>query len=111
RQESWLICGDMNDYRQRVVISGDADAGHGFTIVDETVSSLDVLLGDGFAENLVERRAPIDRWTLYHTRGPQERHLCQLDYLLASPALARSNAAAMPDIVRAGQPYQTIFPP
>ena len=35
------------------------------------------------------------RWTagrFYHTRGPQERHLCQLDYILLSPALAAQNA-------------------
>ena len=51
------------------------------------------------------------RWTLFHTRGPQERHLCQLDYILLSPALAASNAKAVPDIVRNGQPWRTIFPP
>jgi len=35
----------------------------------------------------------------------------QLDYILLSPALARTNARQMPDIVRNGQPYRTIFPP
>ena len=43
--------------------------------------------------------------------GPQERHLCQLDYILLSPALAAANAKAVPDIVRDGQPWRTIFPP
>jgi predicted extracellular nuclease len=107
----WVICGDLNDYRQRVRIDGDAIAGHRFEVVDEEPSSIDVLLAGGFCDNVVERRPELDRWTLYHTRGPQERHLCQLDYILLSPALARSNAKAIPDIVRAGQPWRTIFPP
>ncbi|MGO4836962.1 hypothetical protein AB4144_32425, partial [Rhizobiaceae sp. 2RAB30] len=110
-EKRWMICGDMNDYRQRVVIGGDAYSGYNFAVVDETRSCLDVLLADGFCENVVERRPEIDRWTLYHTRGPQERHLCQLDYILLSPAMARQNEAAVPDIVRGGQPWRTVFPP
>lgn len=109
-EKRWVICGDLNDYRQRVVIEGDRHAGYRFTVVDEESSSLDVLLADGFCENVVERRPEMDRWTLYHTRGPQERHLCQLDYVLLSPALARQNESAVPDIVRGGQPWRTIFP-
>ncbi|WP_439501817.1 endonuclease/exonuclease/phosphatase family protein [Aminobacter ciceronei] len=107
----WVICGDMNDYRERLVISGDAYQGYGFTPVQETASCLDVFLADGFAENVVARRQEMDRWTLYHTRGPLERHLCQLDYILLSPSLARTNEQAVPDIVRRGQPWRTIFPP
>lgn len=107
----WVICGDFNDYRERVIIGGDSLAGFTFSPVTEASSSLDVLLEGGFCENLVERRPVMDRWTLYHTRGPEERHLCQLDYILASPALARTNAQAVPDIVRQGQPFRTIFPP
>ncbi|RJG44663.1 endonuclease/exonuclease/phosphatase family protein [Mesorhizobium sp. DCY119] len=107
----WVICGDFNDYRQRVVIGGSAHTGYDFTVVNETQSCLNVLLADGFAENVVERRPELDRWTLYHTRGPEERHLCQLDYVLLSPALARENSGAVPDIVRKGQPWRTIFPP
>ncbi len=107
----WVICGDFNDYRQRIVVGGDSEPGYDFSIVNEEGSALDVLLGDGFAVNVVERRPEIERWTLYHTRGPQERHLCQLDYILLSPALAKRNATAVPDIIRNGQPYRTIFPP
>jgi predicted extracellular nuclease len=107
----WVICGDFNDYRQRIVIGGDSDPGYDFSIVNEQASSLDVLLGDGFAVNPVERRPEMERWTLYHTRGPEERHLCQLDYILLSPALARRNSNAVPDIIRNGQPWRTIFPP
>lgn len=107
----WVICGDFNDYRQRVVIGGEAYSGYDFRVVDEVGSCLDILLDDGFAVNVVERRPELDRWTLFHTRGPEERHLCQLDYIMLSPALARENSAAVPDIVRRGQPWRTIFPP
>jgi endonuclease/exonuclease/phosphatase family metal-dependent hydrolase len=106
----WVICGDFNDYRERVPIGGNAYDGYTFEVVQETQSCLNVLLAGGFAENPVERRDPLDRWTLYHTRGPQERHLCQLDYILLSAALAKSNPKALPDIIRRGQPYRTIFP-
>jgi predicted extracellular nuclease len=67
-------------------------------------------MADGFCENLVGRREANNRWTSYHTRGPQERQLVQLDYLMASPALAKKNAGTKPDIIRKGQPYRTIFP-
>jgi len=110
-RKRWVICGDFNDCRQRVVIGGDAHGGYNFQVANETLSCLDFLLGDGFAENIVERRPEMDRWTLYHTRGPDERHLCQLDYILLSPTLARENEEAVPDIVRGGQPWRTIFPP
>jgi len=107
----WAICGDLNDYDERVVITGDAFAGYHFERVEEAASSVGVLTAGGLCENVVERLPEMQRWTLYHTRGPQERHLCQLDYLLLSRKLARTNAAALPDIVRNGQPYRTIFPP
>lgn len=106
----WAICGDMNDYRQRVVIGGDSFSGYNFDVVDDAQSCLNVLMAGGFCENVVERRPEMDRWTLYHTRGPQERHLCQLDYILLSKSLATSNATAVPDIVRNGQPFRTPFP-
>ena len=107
----WAICGDMNDYRERLVIDGDAfGGGYRFTRVEEQSSCVDALLSGGFAENVVARLPEMERWTLYHTRGPQERHLCQLDYILLSPALASRNEAAVPDIVRNGQPWRTPFP-
>lgn len=106
----WLICGDMNDYREKIVISEGAGGGYEFVPATDADSALNVFLDDGFAENLVERRDVMDRWTLFHTRGPQERHLCQLDYMLASPALAARNSSRKPDIIRGGQPYRTLFP-
>ncbi|BCG93886.1 endonuclease [Mesorhizobium sp. 131-2-1] len=106
----WAICGDMNDYRQRVKIEGDSVDGYRFHVIDESQSCINVLTAGGFCENVVERRPEMDRWSFYHTRGPEERHLCQLDYILLSKALAAKNATAIPDIVRAGQPWRTIFP-
>ncbi len=106
----WAVCGDLNDYRERLLVSGDAHSGYRFEPVSGERSCLDLLTADGFCENVVERRPQMDRWTLYHTRGPQERHLCQLDYILLSPELARRNATAVPDIVRNGQPFRTPFP-
>lgn len=106
----WVICGDFNDYYENIAISGDQWDGYQFTPVHEPENCLNVFLEDGFAVNLVERRPELDRWTLYHTRGPQERHLCQLDYIWASPALAQRNAHVVPDIIRNGQPYRTVFP-
>ena len=109
--KDWAICGDLNDYRQRVRIDGDRRSGYAFEVVSEEQSSVDVLTAGGFCENVVERRPELDRWTLFHTRGPEERHLCQLDYIFLSPALAGVNAKAVPEIVRGGQPWRTIFPP
>jgi len=110
-RKRWIICGDLNDYRERVIIEGEAHTGYHFRPVREAQSSVNVLTEGGFCENVVERRPELDRWTLYHTRGPGERHLCQLDYILLSPALAQRNSKAVPDIVRNGQPWRTIFPP
>jgi len=107
----WVICGDLNDYRERIVIEGDEWSGHRFNVVQETdPTSIDVLTVGGFCENAVERLSPMERWTLYHTRGPQERHLCQLDYIMLSRGLAAHNGEARPSIIRNGQPWRTIFP-
>lgn len=107
---NWLLCGDMNDYQERLDIRDNGHDGYDFVPVKDTASALNVLLDDGFCENLVARRAVDDRWTLFHSRGPEERHLCQLDYMLASPALAGRNVGKKPDIIRRGQPFRTIFP-
>ena len=106
----WLICGDLNDYQEKIVISEDGRGGPQFDPVREGASALNTLLANSFCENLVARRDVMDRWTVYHTRGPDERHLCQLDYILASPSLAAANATRKPDIIRSGQPWRTIFP-
>ncbi|MCU0830728.1 MAG: endonuclease [Rhizobiaceae bacterium] len=110
RKANWAICGDFNDYRERIVVEGGKRGGFTFRVEPEAVSSLNVLVDDGFAVNVVERLPALERWTLYHARGPQERHLCQLDYILLSPKLAHDNPQAVPDIIRAGQPFRVIAP-
>jgi predicted extracellular nuclease len=110
-RKNFVICGDMNDYQERVDVIGRRGTGYRFEHRDEAESALDVFSQDGFAENVVRRREPLDRWTLYHSRGPEEQWLCQLDYLWLSPALAATNAKRIPEIIRHGQPYRTIFPP
>jgi endonuclease/exonuclease/phosphatase family metal-dependent hydrolase len=107
----FLICGDFNDYREKIVVSGSQQRGFEFTPAQEPHAGFDPLLDDGFCENLVSRRPVMDRWTLFHSRGPQEQHLCQLDYILASPGIVRANGHAVPDIIRNGQPFRTPFPP
>ena len=109
--KNWVICGDFNDYRERVVLSGDAHAGYQFEVTKEAQSCAQCPACRRVCENIVERRPALDRWTLYHSRGPQERHLCQLDYILVSAALASRNAGSVPDIIRNGQPWRTLFPP
>lgn len=110
-RKRFAICGDFNDYQERIVIEGDRRNGYRFVPASEPKSSLDVLTHDGFVENPMRRRDIMDRWTLYHSRGPAEQHLCQLDYILLSPHLAETNAGRIPEIVRAGQPFRTLFPP
>ncbi|MGO4439607.1 endonuclease/exonuclease/phosphatase family protein [Rhizobium sp. RAF56] len=109
--KNFAICGDMNDYQERIDVIGTRRTGYRFEHREEPLSALDVFSADGFAENVVKRRDPMDRWTLYHARGPQEQWLCQLDYLWLSPALAKANATRKPEIIRGGQPYRTVFPP
>ncbi|MCW5773776.1 MAG: endonuclease/exonuclease/phosphatase family protein [Rhodospirillaceae bacterium] len=87
----WIVVGDLNDYTET---DGVPDHHH----------ALAALLGDGFAVDLVKRIAdPRDRWTHFF---PEERTYRQIDYLLASPALARKNPDAVPTILRQGQPYR-----
>lgn len=108
---NFAICGDMNDYQERVDVIGSRRLGYRFEHRADLPSALDVFSHDGFAENPMQRRDPLDRWTLYHARGPEEQHLCQLDYIWLSPALARMNATRAPEIIRGGQPFRTVFPP
>jgi endonuclease/exonuclease/phosphatase family metal-dependent hydrolase len=106
--ELFVICGDMNDYQERVNVIGRRRTGYRFEHQEESESALDVFSHDGFAENIVRRRDPFDRWTLYHARGPEEQWLCQLDYLWLSPALARVNTGRLPEIIR-NSPTEPYF--
>ena len=117
----WMICGDLNDYTERLVVTGNLEVGYEFELKQENVSGLEPFLNDAFCEDIVKRRPGDDRWTLFHAAGalkdlskPEERevrHLVQLDYMLASPALAKANPKPVPDVLRKGQPYRTVFPP
>lgn len=109
--KDFAICGDMNDYQEKVQVIGSRREGYRFEPRQEDVSALDVFTGDGFVFNPMQGRDVMDRWTLYHARGPEEQHLCQLDYIWLSPALAERNPGAIPEIIRGGQPYRTVFPP
>jgi predicted extracellular nuclease len=106
----WLLCGDLNDFYEKLVITEDANENRSFTMMPELENAVSVLMEGGFCENLVGRREADDRWTNYHNKGPQERQLTQVDYLLASHSLAGKNLGTKPDIIRKGQPYRTIFP-
>ncbi len=110
-QRNFVICGDMNDYQEKVDVIGDRRHGYDYAVQSDLPSALDVFSHDGFAENAMRRRDPLDRWTLYHARGPEEQHLCQLDYIWLSSGLAAANPTAMPEIIRNGQPFRTPFPP
>jgi endonuclease/exonuclease/phosphatase family metal-dependent hydrolase len=109
--KNFVICGDMNDYQEKLVIAGSKRSGFTFTPAAGEQSALDIFSTDGFAENVVRRRDEMDRWTLFHARGLVERHLCQLDYIWLSRGLAQANPDAIPEIIRNGQPYRTPFPP
>lgn len=106
----FVICGDMNDYQQRVIVSGNRREGHSFHVEKDSGSAVDTFLSDGFTENVMDRRDELDRWTTYHTRGPKVQHLAQLDYILLSPALAKESKNEIPEVIRAGQPWRTVFP-
>lgn len=96
---NWIILGDFNDYAE---IDGDPSPRDLMT-GQPSPSGIDALLEPDFAVNLVARRAPDDRWTAYH---PPDDVYCQLDYILASPALAMANPGAVPEIIRQGQPWR-----
>ncbi len=117
----WMICGDLNDYTERLVVAGDKHRGYKFVPKVEPESGLEPLFTDGFSVDLVKRREGDNRWTLYHEAGDAKnarepevrevRHLVQIDYLLSSPSLANGNLGALPHVVRHGQPMRTVFPP
>ena len=100
---NWIILGDMNDYRQRLKLLRGAEGRLVPTIEDMEATGLDPFFADHFAINLVERLRPTERWTHYYA---EERELAQLDYIFASPGLARANPDVRPEIVRHGLPYR-----
>lgn len=103
----WMVIGDLNDYRRIVTVAAEPGTDgrrkeRTKELHENNPSGLDPLLDDGFAVNLVERRPRDDQWTHYYA---PERHKTQLDYMLASPALAERSPQP-PAILRAGQPFR-----
>jgi len=109
--ENWLICGDLNDYCHRIDVTQNSDGEYTFVQASESEYGFRPLIEDGFSENLVARLPENNQWTLFHSRSEQQHHLVQLDYILASPHLAKINAGAIPRILRQGQPHRVVFPP
>ncbi len=90
-KSDWLIVGDLNDYTE---VDGKPDKEHG----------LGPLLDGKFCVDLVKRISdPKDRWTHFYASAGDYH---QLDYMLASPSLAKKNSGVIPKIIRNGQPYR-----
>lgn len=100
----WCVVGDLNDYRQVIKIRKSTDdAGLRVEDIEQPAESgVDPLLRDGFGVNLVDQLAEKDRWTHYYSASA---HKTQLDYIIASPALAEK-MRGVPEIVRSGMPYR-----
>ncbi|KPL51394.1 endonuclease/exonuclease/phosphatase family protein [Prosthecomicrobium hirschii] len=100
---NWLICGDMNDYREKIAVRQTRQGPPDWTPAKAEASGLDAFFADRFAINLIERLPWEERWTHWWGEG---KELSQLDYIFASPALAAANPRAKPEIVRRGLPYR-----
>lgn len=100
----WCVVGDLNDYQQVIKVRKRLDAAqrHVEDIDRPETSGVDPLLKDGFGINLVEMLPEFERWTHYYASA---RHKTQLDYIIASPALAEK-IVGLPEIVRLGMPYR-----
>ena len=60
------------------------------------------MLADGFGINLVGELDEPNRWTHYYAA---EQTKSQLDYIIASPALAEMKSGS-PEIIRSGLPHR-----
>ena len=107
RDAAWIVAGDFNDYRERIVAGALAES--------TGACSLDVLYDAG-AVNPVASLSPGERWTHFHRAWSNRRdrlveeHV-QLDYVLLSPALARANPNPKVEIIRRGLPYRVPLDP
>ncbi|UWR21849.1 endonuclease/exonuclease/phosphatase family protein [Sulfitobacter sp. S190] len=105
-QALWAVVGDLNDAQEHIFVS--RTEGRPETIRDyapsgnRTGSGVDPLLDGGFGINLAQSLDPIDRWSQFYANGPTKS---QLDYIIASPALAEMVSEA-PRFIREGQPYR-----
>jgi len=105
REASWVVAGDLNDYRELI--------GPGGVVVPAGPSGIDPMFED-FAINPVAELPAYERWTHFHRAWSEtlgrivEEHV-QLDYLLLSPALAAAGARV--EILRRGLPYRVPLDP
>ena len=100
----WCVVGDLNDYRQVIKVRRRKDsAGRWLEEVEtEDESGIDPLIADEFGVNLVHLIPEAERWTHFYA---SDRHKTQLDYIIASPALAQK-VKGTPQIVRRGMPHR-----
>lgn len=102
----WAVAGDLNDAQRHIFVS--RREGHPETVKKhspsgrKTGSGIDPLLDDGFGINLAERLGELERWSQFYPAGQTKS---QLDYIIASPALA-ALISEEPRFIRAGQPYR-----
>ena len=105
REASWVVAGDLNDYRELI--------GPGGVVVPAGPSGIDPLFED-FAVNPVAGLSAHERWTHFHrawseTQGRIVEEHVQLDYLLFSPTLAAREPHV--EILRRGLPYRVPLDP
>lgn len=105
---NWLVCGDLNDHRDVIRVAKGPDRKPEWIPEPVEATGIDPFFADRFAINLAERLPWQERWTHWYAEGKQ---LSQLDYILASPALAAANPKARPEIVRRGLPYRVPVRP
>lgn len=100
----WAVVGDLNDYQQVIKVSARVDDdGNPVEVVQHMqTSGVDPLLKDGFGVNLLNSLPEAERWTHFY---PAQKHKTQLDYIIASPALA-AKMIGTPEVIRAGMPYR-----
>jgi endonuclease/exonuclease/phosphatase family metal-dependent hydrolase len=107
RGANWIVLGDLNDFRARILAGGK--------IEPTGPASFDVLVQD-FAADALEALPQAERWTSFYRRvaddgaTAREEHV-QLDYILLSPALAEANPSPAVEVVRRGLPYRVPLDP
>jgi endonuclease/exonuclease/phosphatase family metal-dependent hydrolase len=109
----WAVVGDLNDAQKHIFVSRKKDNPEEIrkfspshskkdSEKEELGSGIDPLLDDGFGVNLAETLASSEQWSLFYAPKSTKS---QLDYVIASPALAR-RISEPPRFIRKGQPYR-----
>lgn len=103
-QALWCVVGDLNDYTQVIKVRKTTDDDGNFVEDIEVPAETGVapLLEDDFGVNLLNLLPEEQRWTHFYSG---ERHKTQLDYIIASPAMAEK-VRGIPEIIRSGMPHR-----